>query len=73
LIGGAGLKSGQLIGATDPENMKSGPQDPVTVADLAATILKQMGVDWNRELMTPIGRPLKISDGTPLQKLLPST
>lgn len=72
LIGGAGLKSGVVIGETDPESTKPEPRDPVTIADLSATVLKQLGIEWSRELITPIGRPLKLSDGAPIGKLLPN-
>lgn len=69
LIGGAGLKAGEVIGATDPEGIVAQPKDAVTVADLSATILKQLGIEWNREMVTPIGRPLKLSEGSPLGRL----
>ena len=72
LIGGGGLKGGQVIGATDPTGEKTQPTDPIEVPDLFATILKTCGVDYAREMTTPIGRPMKISDGKPVERLLPS-
>lgn len=71
LIGGGGLRGGVVIGETDPESEKPEPKDPVTIADLSATVLKQLGIEWSRELITPIGRPLKLSEGNPLVRLLP--
>lgn len=71
LVGGAGLASGQLIGATDPTGTRKDPTDPVTVPDLFATLLATLGVDFSKELVTPIGRPLKLSEGQPLARLLP--
>src|SRR6185295_2328942 len=34
LIGGGGLATGEVIGATDPAGEKRDPSDPVSVADL---------------------------------------
>lgn len=70
LLGGGGIRGGQVIGATDPEGTRTAPVDPVSVADLSATILRQLGVDWAREIITPIGRPLKLSEGEPLKRLI---
>lgn len=70
LVGGGGLKAGQVIGSTDPEGKEKTPTDPIEIPDLYATILKTMGIDYARELITPIGRPLKLSTGTPIERLL---
>jgi hypothetical protein len=70
LVGGGGLKSGLVIGATDPTGEKTNPTDPVAVADLYATILHTLGVDYEKEVITPIGRPLKLSDGKKIERLL---
>ncbi len=74
LIGGGGLRSGVVIGQTDPDNddPKRPPADPVEVPHLFATILAAMGVDFTKEIVTPIGRPIALcDDGTPLAALLP--
>ena len=68
LIGGGGLASGRVIGGTDPAGVKP-PTDPVSVQDLYATVFAALGVDHEYEEMTPIGRPLKRSEGTPIPKL----
>ena len=74
VVGGGGLRSGVLIGATAPdkqvEDKKHPPVDPVSVEDLYATILQTMGVDWTEEIITPIGRPMMLSQGMPLERLL---
>lgn len=70
LLGGGGLRSGVIVGATDPTGQKDEPIDPVEVKDLFATIFHAMGVDPEHEFITPIGRPLAISEGTPLAALL---
>ena len=69
LIGGGGLASGRVIGATDPAGEQE-PTDPVSVQDLYATVFAALGIDPDYEEMTPIGRPLKRSEGTPLPALL---
>ena len=68
LLGGGGLASGRVLGATDPLG-EADPADPVSVPDLYATVFAALGVDWTYEEMTPIGRPLKRSEGTPLAAL----
>lgn len=70
VLGGGGLQSGVVIGATDPENKKTEPQDPVDVHHLFATVLKVCGVEYNKEVLTPIGRPMAYSSGTPIARLL---
>ncbi len=70
LVGGGGLRSGVRIGATDPAGEKESPEDPVPVPDLYATVLKGLGIDPTREVNTSIGRPIRYSDGTPLDRLL---
>lgn len=69
LIGGAGLAPGRVIGATDPEGVKD-PTRPVPVPDLFATVLAALDLDPAKELLSPIGRPLKLSEGTPIAELL---
>jgi hypothetical protein len=74
VLGGGGLRSGVLIGATNPDEQAADktkpPHDPVTMQDLYATILKTMGVDWTQEVQTPIGRPMMLSPGQPIAGLL---
>ena len=72
LLGGAGLKSGVIFGETDPENSnaKKKPKDPVEVKHLFATILKALQIDHEKEHITPIGRPLSFSEGTPIKQLI---
>ncbi|HEX6985466.1 MAG TPA: DUF1501 domain-containing protein, partial [Planctomycetaceae bacterium] len=69
LLGGGGLATGRVIGATDPAGLKD-PDRPVPVADLFATVLAALGLDPAKELLSPIGRPIKLSDGAPLAELL---
>lgn len=70
VIGGGGLTSGQVIGATDPNNAKPEPSDPILVPDLYATILNLFGVEYNKEVLTPIGRPMAYTAGKPISRLI---
>ncbi len=71
LIGGGGLRSGAVLGATDPTGQKAQPENPIEVANLYATVLQTLGVDYAKEVITPIGRPMKYCAGTPINQLLP--
>jgi hypothetical protein len=46
------------------------PKEPVEVADLFATILKNFGIDSAHEVITPIGRPMAFSSGKAISRLL---
>jgi hypothetical protein len=56
---GAGLPRGAVIGATDRRGEEPSER-PVSPADLHATILKAMGVDWKTQLRTADGRPVPV-------------
>lgn len=70
LVGGAGLRSGQLIGSTDPTGEREAPEDPVPVGNLYATVLQALGIDPAHTVETPNGRPIKYSDGTAIERLV---
>lgn len=70
LLGGAGIAAGRVIGQTDPEGKVKLPTDPVAIPDLSATVLEALGIDFAREVATPIGRPMKLSAGSPVAALL---
>jgi hypothetical protein len=69
LLGGGGLAKGRVIGETDPEGDVKKPKDPVEIADLYATVLHTLGIDFAKEIITPIGRPMKFSSGQPIERL----
>ena len=68
--GGGGLQSGIVIGETDPTGKEIKPKEPINVNDLYATIFKTMAVDYEKQTITPIGRPMTFSDGQPIERLL---
>ena len=59
-----------MIGSSD--RVGESPKDrPVTPADLARTIYTLLGIDPNRELHTPDGRPVQVNQGgTLIRELL---
>lgn len=70
MMAGAGIAGGQVIGSSD--DMGESPQDrPVTPADLAASIYTLLGIDPQTTLLTPDGRPVKVSlHGKPITELV---
>lgn len=76
LLAGCGIRRGAVHGATasepklDSEKPQDDVSDIVTVADLHATILSVLGVDYGEELETPIGRPMKRSEGEPIKSII---
>ncbi|HHH27914.1 MAG TPA: DUF1501 domain-containing protein [Polyangiaceae bacterium] len=70
VLGGGPLAGGALIGETGIEATDDEPKDPVPVADVYATLLCGLGLDPATENMTSVGRPVKLSDGKPIERLL---
>lgn len=68
VVAGAGVPRGQVVGASDADGMYVKDR-PVEVPDFTATIFKKLGIDFHKEYVSNIGRPLKISAGTPLNFL----
>jgi hypothetical protein len=69
-IAGGGIQSGRVVGATDPNGEKKEPQNPVLVEDIHATILHALGIKYTKEIITPIGRPIALSEGSVIKELL---
>ena len=75
IVGGGGVKGGRLVGASD-ERGAYVAERMVSMGDAFATIYKALGIDWTKEYMHPIGRPLKIANslndqtGAPIQELM---
>jgi hypothetical protein len=62
VLAGGGVTGGSVIGATDVKGAEV-TSDPVQVEDLIATIYERAGIDPAKEYQTPIGRPVKLSNG----------
>ena len=68
LLAGGGVRGGSVWGSSD--SMGAFPAtDPVTPADLAATIYWRFGVDPATEIHDLTGRPHKLADGQPIRGL----
>ncbi|MDX1947006.1 MAG: DUF1501 domain-containing protein [Pirellulaceae bacterium] len=68
-MAGGGLKGGTVVGSSDEDGAH--PKDrPVKVQDIHATVCQALGIDPNKEVMTPLRRPMKLVDnGTPVHEL----
>lgn len=69
-MAGGGIQAGRVIGSTDPKGEKKEPENPVNVEDLHATILHTLGLKPEKQIITPIGRPIALSEGSVIQELL---
>jgi hypothetical protein len=61
-LAGAGVKGGQVIGATDKLGTDVAER-PVTVPDLFCTFCRALGIVPRKENQSNVGRPLKIVEG----------
>ncbi len=69
-LAGAGITGGRVYGASDEKGMFV-RDNPVEVPDLFATIYKKLGIDYEKEYISNIGRPFKLADkGKPIDFLL---
>ena len=75
-MAGGGIRGGRVVGETSPEPQLEKERwienviDPHPIQDIHATVLRCLGIDGTYIMDTPIGRPLPISEGTPIAKLL---
>ncbi|CAN5829784.1 DUF1501 domain-containing protein [soil metagenome] len=69
VMAGGGIRGGIVHGASD-RHAAYPARDPVTPADVAATIYHALGVDPATELHDPLGRPLRLCEGTPISNIL---
>ncbi len=75
LAGGA-IRGGTVIGSTAPrprldeDKPLADVSDPREVADIHATIFHALGIQFEKELDTPVGRPMAISKGKVINEIL---
>ena len=70
VLAGAGIRGGVVHGETDADGAKV-VKDAVTVPNLLATIATALGLDPNDTVMSPVGRPISLTDdGVPVKALL---
>ena len=61
VIAGGGARGGYVHGATDADGMKV-VDKPVLVPDFFATVSTLLGMDPSKSFMTPVGRPIAITE-----------
>jgi len=70
LMGGGGVKTGQVVGATDAQGAVV-VDSPVTPQDLAATIYTALGVPLHTWYRAQDGRPIElVPEGKPVKQLV---
>ena len=68
-LSGGGVKMGQVIGATDKDNIKV-TERPISVPDLFVTFCQVLGMDPRSEYFTELNQPIKLVEGGELIKEL---
>jgi uncharacterized protein (DUF1501 family) len=68
---GGGIRGGQVIGRTDSE-AATVVDRPVSTVDFMATVCRILGIDYNKQNSTQIGRPVRIVDrgANPISQLV---
>jgi len=70
LFAGGGTPGGQVVGATDAKGY-SAVERVLSPENFASTIYKKLGIDPDKVLYTPNGRPAHlVSDPTPIKELM---
>ncbi len=68
-LAGGGIKGGTVYGSSDEDGAEAKDQ-PVKVQDIHATICHALGINPNKDVMTPLARTMKLVDqGTPITGL----
>jgi hypothetical protein len=68
VLAGGGILGGQVYGKSD-RHAGYPAENPVSPADIFATIYRCLGVDTETEIVDRQGRPLKLCEGAPIQPL----
>ena len=74
-LAGGGIVGGRVIGETSPKPKResndrlSDLADPQPIENIHASIFHALGIDFTQEYPTPIGRPMKFSEGQVIKGL----
>lgn len=68
-LAGRRIAGGRALGETDPDGRPVSAEKTYSPADLHATALAALGINPATELVDPNGRPLKLSEGRPIEAL----
>ena len=73
VLGGGGIKGGQVIGKTSAGG-DTIAQRPVSVPDLLATVCRALGIDPKKSNLANVSRPISVVDkaGKPLEEVVAS-
>ena len=78
-LAGGGIQGGRVVGEVSPDpelrdksKFVENVSDPQPIENIHATTLHALGIRFERELMTPVGRPMAISKGKVIPELLAS-
>jgi uncharacterized protein (DUF1501 family) len=68
---GGGIKGGQVIGKTDKQGATV-EERPINTIDFMSTACSVLGIDYTKQVQTPIGRPIRIVEkgANPIKELL---
>ena len=70
ILGGGGIRGGQVVGASDSKGQGPLSGDGITPDNVAASFYHALGIDVSKEYKTTSGRPLAIvRNGTPIPEL----
>jgi hypothetical protein len=71
VLAGGGLKGGQTVGRTSASGMAIEDR-PVAVTDFLATICLALGIDYKKQNLSNVGRPIRIVDkaAKPIEEIL---
>ena len=69
VLAGGGIAGGQAYGKTSSDGTKV-VENEITVQDLLATVCSAVGVDPYETQMANTGRPIPLTDGTPIESVL---
>jgi len=69
-IAGGGIRGGRVYGETNDDGNQI-VSNPVTPGNLFATLSHQLGIDYNKVIQSPQGRPLKyVNEGIVIEELV---
>jgi hypothetical protein len=61
VLAGGGIKGGQAVGKTSKDGMAV-EERPTSTLDLLATVCTALGIDYDKQNMSNVGRPIRIVD-----------
>jgi len=72
VLGGGGIRGGQVVGHTSPDGTEITSERSVAVADFISTIATALGIDGTRQNMSNVGRPIRIIEpnAVPIREVL---